>query len=47
MGHFAQYNIPPLRRDLCRDRLSLVTEVPHFPQVTLTFRSRGGIVGDL
>ena len=43
LGHFGQYNVPPLQRDLCRDRLHFVTEVPQSPQVTLTFRSKAGI----
>ena len=46
VGQFAQYNVPPLQRDVCRDRLSFLTEVPQFPQVILTFRSKAGIVGD-
>ena len=43
MGHFGKYNVPPLQRGLCRDRLYFVTAVPQFPQVTLTFRSKAGI----
>ena len=46
VGHFGQYNVPPLRRDLCRDSCCSITEVPQFPQVTLTCRSKAGIVGD-
>ena len=46
LGQFAQYNVPPLQLDLCRDRCFFVTEVPQFPQVTLTLRSKAGIVGD-
>ena len=46
LGHFGQYNVPPMQRDLWRDRCLLVTEVPQIPQVTLTFRSKAGIVGD-
>ena len=45
LGHFGQHNVRPLQRGLCRDRLHFVTEVPQFPQVTLTFRSKAGIVG--
>ena len=45
-GQFGQYKIPRLQRDLCRDRCCSDTEVPQFPQVTLTFRSKTGIVGD-
>ena len=46
MGHPGQYNILPLQRNLCLQRLSCVTEVPQFPQVTLTFRFKASIVGD-
>ena len=47
MGQFAQYNVPPLQLELCRDRCFYVTEVPKFPQVTLTLRSKAGIVGEI
>ena len=41
---FWQYdNLNHLFFDLCRDRFFFVTEVPQFPQVTLTFRSRARI----
>ena len=46
LGHFGQYNVPPLQRGLCRDSCFFVTEVPQFPKVTLTFRSEAGSVGD-
>ena len=46
MEQFAQYNVPPLQRDLSRDRCFFVIEVPQFPQVILTLRFKAGTVGD-
>ena len=45
LGHFAQYNVPPLKLDLCRDKCFFVTDVPQCPQVTSTLISKADIVG--